>query len=721
MSKIEQEKGDETLHSRDLIKISAEIKKDVLLIELSIDEEKKENILCKVQIFFDHRIVKQYEFSKENVFAFRVEKSGGYLVRVVAQYCDRILPYTQKCIRYYSDRTRVEYEKFLSEEVGIFDHAGIPLFSPQLPYQNFGIIFSKNTEKTQYLTSVYPNLKEISNDLIVTSIQEGINRKVVALSNTSVFSMREDKLLFSGRTKYGNKIILGQHDIDNDMDVDRLMDEVGLWTAIRINKNTIEIRNDYFGMYSIYYYDSDGIFAASNNYHLLVLLLSKIGISLSLNMDRAMAYLMFAEKGMFEQRFSYAMDIDHIWMLPADKYILLSISSSVISIKNKPINEQLQTNISWNSDTYKALVKSVAQDILHNVEIALGDERFEKIVIDVTGGKDSRTVLAAVTNYIYKCSNRVLVNSKDVATTNDKKVFIGLNNMFKLDYDTLPEDYYVVAIKEKELRNRSFFLGTSYSQSYPWFLCHKGEKNKLKLTGAGGEAIFRPYFPHLYTNLLYCEDQSEFVIDLIESFENSIIDVNLFRDTLTNEFSRTLNILPGNNLKEKFDNHYMFFRNVYHFGLKSILDSTESCTEQWQPLWSKEAIIPFRMVFNKYCNFKFQIDLIAQLNPILAILPFESNEDNDERERIKDELLLNDVYKSIFIQYNDDSKKWERANMEKASNRIIVNKEENEHISALNKQYLEDFYSMFAVAIRKLILFGGGYASAREWICIFIS
>lgn len=682
--------------TQDVIAIKESINENILLVQVILNNM-PQDATWQTEIFFEGKVVKRWAYSREVVFAFNMEMSGTYGVKVTAKDTTEQYHPLRKAVKYYTPEMISGYKKFLCSDMPNPNCSSpIPLYCPSEPFQNIGIIFTQNVEQTTRLDEHEGEIRSVFNDMNCSLLWDKGGCKVVALSQKLPF---QNNIIFSGRTKYEKRIVLGQDDLGSGINYDILLDEIGLWTAVKYDQQQIVFTNDYFGMYKMYYYSTNGLAVVTNNYHMLLLILKSMDVKMTLNLNNTLPYFLKAEGGFLEQRFFNEMDVENITALPIDKYVV--IDQSGLRIKEKSISETLNSEDEYNEHSYLEMMKNAAEEIKENVEIALADERFENVVFDLTGGKDSRTVLAAllaVDGKEGKYRDKVRINTVDIS--NDKDTAIGINNIFNFKYDDLERKYNAVRLADKEIKNRSFFMGATYSRPFPGEKIISTETNAriLNITGAG-ESNLRPYYtitgfgiPTSFFDFTDVEKIIGFYLNTVYETWNVCVSNKKCKDILFDKLKYSAISLPGNTLKEKFDMFLQFYRNVYHFGVQTIITSVEA-SMQWQPLYSKKAFKAFRMIFNKHCDIKFQLDLIAHMCPMLAVLPFESSADNENVKRFIDELYLDDMYKNMKINIDTTSKTWDESQKLKKQRAVTVNKDETEHISKDNDEYRKNFYN----------------------------
>lgn len=130
--------------------------------------------------------------------------------------------------------------------------------------------------------------------------------------------------------------------------------------------------------------------------------------------------------------------------------------------------------------------------------------------------------------------------------------------------------------------------------------------------------------------------------------------------------------------------------------------------QSWAPLYTKTSLLAYKMAMRKFGGIKFQLDQIAKLCPLMAVIPFESESDNKEFEEIKDTLLIDDMYKYMRITMDNNSDEWERAKKEKAERSVTLNEDEKKAILAENAKYNDLFYEKMLDVLKKLLSYKDG-------------
>ncbi|WP_339441503.1 hypothetical protein [Pseudomonas proteolytica] len=475
-------------------------------------------------------------------------------------------------------------------------------------------------------------------------------------------------LHFSGTSISESRLIFGSEDISKEQNLTNLLGSIGNFTTAVLQNNEITISTDYFGFGKLYYYKSPESVVISNSYHLLLIALRSSGIELEIDLDVALSKLTFVGLQPFYQNFSRRMDIQGTHCLPIDKMFV--ISDMGITIQNKEIAETLQKEDIPSEAEYIELLGKAKNEILENFACIAKSPRFKEIIIDVSGGMDSRLVFCAATNFP-EYREKITLNSQETRDAPEElNVAIAINSCYNYPYNESAET--IISPPPAQLVDgiSSYYLGTYYSYNYPQTKI--SENQAIRLTGFGGEIAVRPYFSRLHFNTeLDVSDVSKFISLYFEKYGYlSRFDKNSrFTEATKRLFKQELDIMPGSSALEKFDWHYLFYRNGLH------------CSDSWRVdisgaefaiLQSKSSFELKKRCFTQHKSVKLQLDLMSALNPFLATYPYESDMDNQAQKSIN---LTQTQPKSYIENLRPpavaDHTAWESARKNKLSKRTL--------------------------------------------------
>ncbi len=425
--------------------------------------------------------------------------------------------------------------------------------------------------------------------------------------------------LFSGVGQYNGTFYFGQHDLGgNDLDLESLNNSVGIFTSLYIRNGCVKISQDIFGCGILFYAQINGDLVVSNRYHLLLLFLSWIGFYGELDCTKVIASLCFYET-FLHQNISEQMDIKGTYQLSFEKEIL--INKEGWHIQDKILVKELLRKTSKKSQ--QELLHDAKREITENIEAVFNSEQFSKYVVDLTGGFDSRAVFAAFINASIPM-DQFEIRTYDVLGSRDLEIAAGIKNLFggKWYRDT-EKLQYPLTLSESKKMWRSYYMGTYYQMGLPSW-SPKGENlNQIRFSGGCGE-IYRKFWFNNYgkkvATATSIEDLSEKLVNSLHLLSSSD---DVARKRLIELIAKELKKIPGNTPLEKFDNHYIFFRNRYHFGMRAFEYFHDA--PMWFPLMSKSLfILAHNMPREDKDDKKVPYLLTKSLYPVLANIDFDT-------------------------------------------------------------------------------------------------
>jgi hypothetical protein len=216
---------------------------------------------------------------------------------------------------------------------------------------------------------------------------------VVADQRIGAFA-RED-WLFTGIAFSQGRLVFGA---DDQPVPEELEEQYGEFSLVRFRGENIEFGTDYFGFGKWYYFFGDTHFAAATSYHLLLLLLKACDLPLEMDVRRSMANLSDTGFGFtFGQTFSRHMDVKNTYVsLPIEK-LTFRPKEYQLSRDRLPLYDLVTRHEAWDEDAYEHAILQGREEICSNLRAVLQSEHFDNVVIDLSGGFDSRVVYAAMT------------------------------------------------------------------------------------------------------------------------------------------------------------------------------------------------------------------------------------------------------------------------------------------------------------------------------------
>ncbi len=387
------------------------------------------------------------------------------------------------------------------------------------------------------------------------------NFKSFKIDNIEIIAEKDlnsAKCVYSGLMNYNNTLIMGEEDLKENIDA-LTTDNIGYFTYLKIQNGEVEIGNDYMGNGKLYAYRKKDTFIISNHYHLLLLTMKNLDIKMEFNQDIINAIL--SHQGQLNlQLFCRQREIKNTYLIPIDEKILLTSKKTLIN--KKEIYDiigknKLQNYFEYRKTDINKLLEDGIKEIENNIRTIITDERFKNIYLDLTGGLDSRVVFGIATTRLKEELDKkhvmirvggTLENIWDKNT--DAAIACTMNSEYGYDY-ILPINK---EIKEEDFASLGLLYGT-WEYNLPSFVAEESET--AILSGGSGESFLRPYYSRKILNkfLTY----NNLPIGGKDSISRK--SFNCYKKLIANEIKK----LPGKDIAEKFDMHYIFYYNPFHF------------------------------------------------------------------------------------------------------------------------------------------------------------
>ena len=662
------------MKSSDYVSISKKIVgTDLLVIDVDLNKKNIRGLKWSIKVKDEKSFIFDSGYTDQLHFEIPIKHLGKHIIFVQCKVNSKLCDHFRDSIWVYSDNQKTLYNEFYNNYVHKKTES-LPLQTLIYPYQIICALYVKDKE---YYNRIDQSIKQINPDLNITYLNQA---NLILISEYTPSFINNRLISYSGKARCNDKFVYGQKDIIREKDLSSLVDEVGYFSVFLDSEDKFIFDNDYFGTYPLYTYQSDNIDIVSNSFHIIALITKHLGLQLTLNVETTIPYFVTGKRMLFEQLASNSTPVNEIVKVPMHKKCIFT--SEGLTLIEKEIGYELSRTYRFNWIQYFYLIRKSARDIIHNINLIINDSRVKNIIVDVSGGKDSRTVLGGVLRCDYASKN-VFINSKDVKEKKDKDSFIPLNHINQIPYDNRAIEYTISDFEKRINGKRSICLGTSFNYSFPGRLIQKITNNidNIRLTGAGGDMLFCPYFPMSFEDISY-DNTDTLSKSLAVKYNNGIINYGKIKNYIIDIIHNGIEDIPGRDLYEKFDNYYLYFRNIYHFGPEVMLSAFEVNEEKWTPLYSKYAFKLRQLCLHKFKGIRIAIDIIKYLRPQLLEIPFNTKEYNDELKKV-----LKSIRDNSDINFDDTE--WRKANTEKENNRVIFDNDINEN---KNKIFKYNFY-----------------------------
>ncbi|WP_422026863.1 hypothetical protein [Roseovarius sp.] len=403
--------------------------------------------------------------------------------------------------------------------------------------------------------------------LITTSDSDALRSRLSALGAEAM--VRNGHTVYTWNLPRGQHILSGTGIFDGRFAIgpavlDRFPEKpgVGMFNLLSFWPDKTSVRTDICAHHSLYY--GNGI--VTNRLHLAAIAVGRL--------DQRGAFANAAFNSVIcHQLSTIATPVEGVSVLLGGEEVEVTDTVTVHrrdEVFPGPPTDDKGTPQTLTPEEYHALVEKGAEEIIANVQAILDSGR--PVTCDISGGRDSRIVLAAVV--ALRRMKDVVFNTK--VTPNklgdiDVAIATGLVKEFGGSYHPTPETigWDVGTPQDRLLKRRSHFFGTYhfFPKSQLNSVHAIGGVKGVRMLGGAGE-IYRDVFQKFLQ-----------VTDRRQPFDHPTLRRHLMAreawedvpDIITAAmplYTATFDHLPGATLSQKVDSHYFFFRNSYHYGIK---------------------------------------------------------------------------------------------------------------------------------------------------------
>lgn len=474
-------------------------------------------------------------------------------------------------------------------------------------------IFTKNNEFNILKNKIFENNYVISN-------------------STNTFKNIE----FNGAGIFNNKLVSNEENYDNIFEDYLTIEKIetlqfnmsgALCSFLKCQSNEqFFILPDPLGTAILFYYDSPKYKIFSNSIKNIIQVLDSIGVKVDKNPEFMLENLATTNGGLIQSPYK------NIHALKPYQYVMTNKDGAFIQN-----NSKVKYFLDYSEDvSVDEVVTQLKTDLLSNLEISSKYNTTGYKICHLTGGFDSRLVLAGILasgykdDYLYYCSGR--------KGTLDKDISINLSKHFGLTQTNF-SGYYTTesatTFENKLLRELNYSDGLSLNvHEY-----YKKENNFIVGGAYGG--LVRSYFgsikqPEQYNeynelifkvwpNLDYKSNNNILKSDFVKSFENNFKQILLEGNEL------------GLDLDAALDYYYLRIRNRYHFG--TFIFNQATINPRFDPLYShKSALMSLKLEKEIRKSNVIGLEVMKQLNSELIRLPFDKPKVSEKYQEIYGEV-----------------------------------------------------------------------------------
>jgi hypothetical protein len=412
------------------------------------------------------------------------------------------------------------------------------------------------------------------------------------------------------------------HDFDMDMQ--------GEWLAVSRDRKSIAVRTDHFGFFHLFYTTPElngaGIAAASPSFEALLTYLRDRNCKPCPDISYALP-LMASTSAFFNQGYSTRTSCIQVKrLLPGE---VIRITAQGISVTSSEIWDQTP------AADYHDLIDIGISKLRTQLE-SLNTNGIEKKELYLSGGKDSRACLAlllARRNRDFTCTTHGpegklgLVSDvlrRDFAIATELVSHYNLRWTEPMERHVEPKTFSECLFDYRRYRSNKY-----YSFKPQNFETRNNSGMYMEIHGGGGEAL-RGYWAKHFRSLPVSgkfkvtrgnvwHDASHIFRSLVQ---RQSIPEELYSQSLQ-DFVNDIRAIPGKNIYEVLDNHYILHRNRYHFG--NLRHAYSVGKLLYYPLAQKEFLLAAQQLPHAVrSQGKLLHDIIQQSTPSAHLFAYES-------------------------------------------------------------------------------------------------
>lgn len=458
--------------------------------------------------------------------------------------------------------------------------------------------------------------------------------------------------------------------------IEELSECMGGFVGVNIdekNGEKVQFCTDYFGFGIIYLYRLNGITLVTNSLSKALHCIHGLGgIEFS---QEHLEYLDFISLPSIQQPIFDSLPVTGLTRLPLG-YIYtfvdddFSSESAGISLSNK-----------YSCIKYEELIRLAVDEVASNIKHIWGKyNSYDNLEIDMSGGKDSRLLLAAC-GKVKGLNKKILFNTRDDKGTKDLDIVCLIANDYKIKFnDNYNSNLYKVESNEVLNKWIDYYYSEYCRIGIPSFSAKGGAVNN-SLSGGGGEAItktanvewLRKYLKDGSLNKI--KDYADLFIETLKVYsgnENNKKTPYLLRKKIEKQLEKQLENIAIDDFDDYLNNFYLRFRNRVHFGMNGV--SVYHGKKLFFPLQSKYLYSASQLLSpSDRASSKVIYDFIKTADSNLLKYPFASSFSYWEKRISPD--FVNEFFLKNYDTIKIKKKEWLLASEKYSKDRLkrVVN------------------------------------------------
>lgn len=455
----------------------------------------------------------------------------------------------------------------------------------------------------------------------------------IELGDKNFSSLPADQALCLGAATLGGSFYFSG-DVVSSAEGDQLAHfGTGAFNVLQVVEGGYQILQDRLGLRPLYIYECDGAAAVSDSLWALVEALRAAGQAPGLNQE-AFDLMLASDKFVAEHPLTMDTLVDGVRV--ASPGSTLTVRAGAVT----EVPRVIPRRSGLDEGAYQNQLQEAVTEIVENVRALIGSSRFEHYYADITGGRDSRAVLAALRRadrvglirFRHRPCGMVegLLAQSLVAICRGEFVSDEPGDAVHVDVEEyLEEQFQRYAGVNHSLTSR-FAIRQEPDALSVLFRGGLGEvyrNHYLKPVAKAGQGLDFPFAGMLNKRQLLPSERQEAAVELLHS---------------------GLAAMPGETEEERLYWHYRYLRNRFHFGLANVFSGFHVIN----PLYSHAALDLAEQVPMKWLSSgRLMAELTAALDDELAGLPYAS-------EFAEGTVPTRKLERMVRVTYDPSKKTW---------------------------------------------------------------
>jgi hypothetical protein len=387
-----------------------------------------------------------------------------------------------------------------------------------------------------------------------------------------------------------------------------IVEGLGFFTAVVRERGEILFLNDLMGLEHIYIYEGPGGPIVGNRIPNVAEHLARSGVARQLDVIYA-ATMLSSQRPLFRQAHAHGLALAGLSLVPFDHY--LAWRNGRLERRAKRVLADAFAGRGGGA-SYAGLIDDAAEELVRNVRVVRESGLFDHVSMDLSGGRDSRVMLGAILRSGYLADTPV--NTRDEEGTDDLRCAQRLVSHYGAPHFTGDGHTEEALDPHTSMMHwRSHFAGMYHKmRGVPWS-ARGSNTRSVRFTGYCGE-IYRSFWgkllPELESDRTAMKGLAKMFDDLVPEFPKAA------RSDGIDAFAKTILDLPGRSVRDRLDNHYLYFRNRTHFGMRAY--HTFHQFVRWPALVSPSLLKASRMLPEReFRRGKAMFDVLDRLAPEL--------------------------------------------------------------------------------------------------------